>query len=318
MRRVLLTGATGFVGSAVLSALNASGVVVRCLTRNTSQAQARWPGFDWQNGDVRDESDCERALRGCDSALYLVHSMAAGSGYQHRDLRAAQAFLSAAKKTGIKRIVYLGGIAPQGKPSRHLRSRIEVGQALREGTVPTLELRASMIIGHGSLSWRIVRDLSARLPAMVLPRWLESRTEPVAIDDVVVALLRALDLPLKKSACFDIPGPQALTGRQILEYTAEQLGMSKPSVLEVPLLSPRLSALWLRLVTRANWSVAREVVGGLRSDVLARDDTYWQRINHPHRLAFCEAAKRALAAERLDTPLEGAWGLVERMRGVAG
>ncbi|MFO0575902.1 MAG: NAD(P)H-binding protein [Polyangia bacterium] len=316
-KRLLLTGATGFVGSAVHPALVAAGWSVRCLTRDPDRARARWPRIDWAAGDVTDEASCRRALSGCTAALYLVHSMGEGAGYQRRDGRAARCFARAAAAAGVQRLVYLGGMLPEGTPSRHLRSRIEVGRLLREGRVPTLELRASMIVGYGSLSWLVVRDLAARLPAMVLPRWLESRTEPVAIDDVVVALVRALELPELGSACFDIPGPQALSGQEIIEETARAMGLPRAKVLRVPLLTPRLSALWVRFVTRARWSVAREIVVGLQHDVLARDDRFWQLIHHPRRLTFAEAAERAIQTERAAERPHGAWGMIELVRGRA-
>lgn len=310
-RRLLLTGATGFAGRALHPALVAAGWRVRCLSRDVARARRRQPGLEWVEGDVANREAVAGALDGCDAAFYLVHSMREGGDYRRRERDAARAFAAAAAAAGVGRIVYLGGVAPAaGSASEHLRSRLEVGETLRAGAVPALELRASMIIGHGSLSWLTVRDLAARLPVMVLPRWLESRTQPVAIDDVVVALARALDLPLDGSAAFDIPGPQTLSGRQILEETARQLGRPLPLMIEVPLLTPRLSALWVRLVTRADWQVAREIVVGLEHDLLARDDRYWTLVDHPRRLGFSEAARRALARER--APVGGPWGAVER------
>jgi uncharacterized protein YbjT (DUF2867 family) len=148
----------------------------------------------------------------------------------------------------------------------------------------------------------------------VLPRWLESRTQPLAIDDVVTALVRALELPLASSAWFDVPGPATLSGKEILEQTARVMGLRRPLMIEVPLLSPRLSSLWVRFVTRARWSVAREVVIGLTEDLLARDERFWALIGHPHRSSFAEAARRALEAERGDRPIQGIWGAIERAR----
>jgi len=191
-----------------------------------------------------------------------------------------------------------------------------VGEALRAGPAPTVELRASMIVGHGSLSWLIVRDLAARLPVMVLPRWLRSRTQPIAIDDVVVALVRALDVPLDANAWFDVPGPETLSGKEILERTARVMGLGAPLSIDVPFLTPRLSSLWLRLVTRANWTVAREVVIGLTEDLLAKDERFWALIDHALRTPFDAAARQALAEERRECRPGGFWGAVERARGV--
>jgi uncharacterized protein YbjT (DUF2867 family) len=314
---LLLTGATGFVGGAVRPALSREGWRVRCLTRDVARAQKREPTLDWVQGDVADAASCARALDGCRAALYLVHGIGEGRDYHRNEVAAAETFSRAAAAAGVERIVYLGGVAPTGTGSEHLRSRLDVGEALRAGSVTTIELRASMIVGHGSLSWLIVRDLAARLPFMVLPRWLKSRTQPVAIDDVVVALVRALDLPLEASAWFDIPGPVTLSGKEILEETTRVMGLPLPRVVEVPLLSPWLSSLWVRFVTRARWSVAREVVVGLTEDLLAKDDRFWQLVGHPQRWSFADAARFALDAERLDHRVRGAWGAIERARGLS-
>ncbi|MFM7134495.1 MAG: NAD(P)H-binding protein [Planctomycetota bacterium] len=316
---MLLTGATGFVGSHLHPALAASGRPVRCLTRDAAKAARRWPDRDWVGGDIADGQAVARALEGCEAAFYMVHGMASeAADFRRAELEQAERFVRAAETAGVRRIVYLGGVAAPHDPSEHLRSREEVGAALRSGRVPTVELRASMIIGHGSLSWLIVRDLAARLPVMVLPRWLESRTQPVAIDDVVAALLGALEIPVAGSEWFDVPGPEILSGRQILERTAAVLGARAPLMVEVPFLTPRLSSHWVRFVTRAEWSVAREVVVGLKDDLLARDDRYWGLIDHRALLRFDEAARRAIAAGKADGPVPGAWGAIERLLVAAG
>jgi uncharacterized protein YbjT (DUF2867 family) len=292
--------------------------MVRCLTRDAARARERQPGLAWVQGDVADPDSCARALEGCQAALYLVHGIGEGADYHRREVAAASTFSRAAAKAGVQRIVYLGGLAPTGEGSEHLRSRLDVGEALRGGPVTAVELRASMIVGFGSLSWLIVRDLAARLPVMVLPRWLKSRTQPVAIDDVLVALVRALDLPLTASAWFDIPGPVTLSGQEILEETARIMGLKHPRMLAVPLLSPHLSSLWVRFVTRAQWSVAREVVVGLTHDLLAHDARFWALIDHPHRIAFAEAARIALDAEHEHQQRsKGLWAAIERARGLA-
>jgi uncharacterized protein YbjT (DUF2867 family) len=169
-----------------------------------------------------------------------------------------------------------------------------------------------MIVGAGSASWQIVRDLAARLPVMVLPRWLRSRTQPVAIDDVVAALVASLAFPLPSSAVYDLPGPDILTGRAILEATAGALGLRPPLIVEVPVLSPALSSHWVRLVSRANWPVAHELVLGLANDLLARDAAYWTAIGWHHRQSFAAAAAAALLDEREDHPPGAVGGLVER------
>jgi uncharacterized protein YbjT (DUF2867 family) len=315
-RCLLLTGATGFVGGAVRPALAAAGWRVRCLTRDATGARRRAPTVDWVQGDVGDATSCASALVGCRAALYLVHGIGEGPDYHEHEVAAAAKFSQAAAAAGLERIVYLGGVAPAGAGSEHLRSRLDVGAALRSGGTKTVELRASMIVGHGSLSWLIVRDLAARLPFMVLPRWLKSRTQPVAIDDVVFALERALALPLEGSASFDLPGPDVLSVKEILEETGRVMGLGHPRMLELPLLSPRLSSWWVRFVTRAKWSVGREVVVGLADDLLAHDERFWELVGHARRQPFAQAARQALAAERLEGPVPGAWGFVERARGL--
>jgi uncharacterized protein YbjT (DUF2867 family) len=308
-RRVLLTGATGFVGGALLPPLVAAGWEVRALSRRTPRA-APAGDVEWVEGDVARFADDARALEGVEAAFYLVHAMGEGADFERRDIDQARRFAEAAHRAGVRRIVYLGGVAPAGQPSPHLRSRLAVGETLRRGPVPAIELRASMIIGRGSLSWQIVRDLAARLPVMVLPAWLRSRTEPVAIDDVVAALVGALDVAVPAGGVsYDLPGPDVMTGRQILEETARELHLVPPLAVEVPVLTPRLSSEWVRFVTRARWSVAREVVVGLTRDLLARDDAYWRLVGHGARLPFAEAARRALVSE---APATGPWGTIER------
>ena len=312
---VLLTGATGFVGRHAHDALEEAGWAVRCATRTVATAEARWPGRDWVALSASDADSVRDALTGCDAAVYLIHGMASHEeDFRQAEVRQAQTFASAAEAAGLKRIVYLGGVAaPDDDASEHLLSREEVGEALRAGAVPTVELRASMIVGEGSLSWLIVRDLAARLPVMILPSWLESRTEPVAIEDVVVALVGALSMEVSGSAWFDVPGPEVLSGREILERTATALRGRTPLMVEVPFLTPGLSSHWVRFVTRADWSVAKEIVVGLKTDLIARDDLFWALIDHEDRLTFDEAARNTLDAEAKQPPLRGFWGTVERV-----
>ncbi|MEQ1729214.1 MAG: NAD(P)H-binding protein [Vicinamibacterales bacterium] len=314
-RTVLLTGATGFVGRAAFAALERAGWHVRCATRDGARAAARWPAREWITLDVADPESTARALEGCEAALYLVHGMSShGDDFRSAERRQAENFATAAERMRLRRIVYLGGVvAPDAEASEHLRSRQEVGEALRAGLVSTVELRASMIIGHGSLSWLIVRDLAARLPVMVLPRWLQSRTQPVAIADVTTALVRSLDLVTHGSEWFDVPGPETLSGQEILERTAAALGARKPFMIEVPFLSPQLSSHWVRFVTRAEWSVAREVVVGLKTDLLAHDARFWGLIGHAPLLTFDQAARLAIEEERRSGPVPGAWGVIERL-----
>jgi uncharacterized protein YbjT (DUF2867 family) len=310
---VLLTGATGFVGRHVHEPLKEAGWTVRCTTRDVLSAQARWPDREWVRLDTKDAKSVEQALQGCDAALYLIHGMASlAEDFRRAEVHQAKTFSAAAARARLKRIVYLGGVAADVDPSDHLKSREEVGEALRAGDVPTIELRASMIVGDGSLSWLIVRDLAARLPVMILPSWLQSRTEPVSIQDICIALARSLELEISGSEWFDVPGPEVLSGREILARTAIAVGLRKPLMIQVPFLSPRLSSHWVRFVTRAEWSVAREVVVGLKTDLIARDDRFWSLIEHPERQSFDQAVHNALKGERARPPLQGAWAWIER------
>ncbi len=307
MAKTLVTGGTGFVGQALLEALVAAGHEVRATTRDLSRA-AKAPRVEWVRCDVDKRADVERALEGIDAAYFLVHGMGSGQrDYAAKERRAAAQFAEAAALAGVKRIIYLGGVAPVAKPSEHLKSRLEVGETLRAGSVPTLELRASMIIGKGSASWQIVRDLAMRLPAMLLPSWTASRTCPVAIEDVTVALVRGLELPLSASAWYDIPGPEVLSGRDILLRLAALRGRRVPS-LRVPLLSVSLSSWWLKLVTRTDFSLARELVLGFTDDLLPHDARYWEVIDYEPRWTFDKAARAALQQEVTERNVRGVVG----------
>ncbi|HEY5962034.1 MAG TPA: NAD(P)H-binding protein [Polyangiaceae bacterium] len=296
-RQILVTGATGFIGRALVRALVLRGENVIAASRNPRSRTAEASGVTWRQCDLLQPDSLERAMVGVDVAYYLVHSMGSGQAdYANIERRAAEAFVDAAARAEVKRIVYLGGPAPSGRPSEHLRSRLQVGEILRAGSVQTIELRASMVIGNGSTSWQIVRDLGMRLPFMVLPRWLKSRTRPVGIDDVVVALVSASTLVLQASTWFDVPGPEVMTGRQILERIGALRGRQILAI-EIPFLTPRLSALWLKLVTRADFAVARELIMGLSEDLLPKDERFWQLIGHTELLPFDEAARRAVSNE---------------------
>ncbi len=293
---VFVAGASGFVGNHLVTRLLASGSQVRCGTRTVGPAQRARSNATWVHFDLQHRETIASSVQGCSSAVYLVHEMAAGSGYEERERNGARAFAEAAAQSGLERIVYLGGVAPQGAPSRHLQSRLATGEILRGGKVPVFELRASMLIGAGSLSWKIVRDLAARLPAMILPRWLASRSQPAAIDDVTFALERALKQPLDQAGIYDLPGPEVLTARDILLRIALLRG-TRPIMISVPFLSPRLSSYWLKLVTGADYQVARQLIEGLSHDLLASQREFWELVPEHKRLSFDEAALRAFAQD---------------------
>jgi uncharacterized protein YbjT (DUF2867 family) len=274
-RRVLLTGATGFVGRHLQPVLAAAGHSVRSATRRPEEVD-RQADREWVHLDLHDGAGLESALRDIEVVYYLVHGMAEGPGYSEREHAGAERLVAAAADAGVARIVYLGGVEPKGRPSEHLASRLDTGRILRAGSVPCLELRAGMIIGAGSASWKICRDLAARLPFM-LPKWLQSRCEPVSIDDVVIALSEAAVVPDDTSKIYDLPGPETVTAEEILLRIAAQRG-TRPRTLHVPFLTPRLSSYWLRLVSGADFSIARELVLGLGSDLVSTHSPFWDRI----------------------------------------
>src|SRR5512140_2221850 len=313
-RKVLVTGATGFIGRALVPALRTRGLPVVAATRRPMRSTIDAQGVEWRTCDLLRPETLPAAVRDIKVAYYLVHSMGGGNAdFRELERRAAEAFGAASAKAGVERIVYLGGPAPRGRPSEHRKSRLQVGEILRAGSVSTVELRASMVIGTGGASWQIVRDLALRLPVMVMPKWLKSRTRPIALDDVLVALAAAADLTLEGSAWFDVPGPEVVSGRQILERIAALRGRRILTV-EVPLLTPQLSALWLKLVARTDFTLARELVVGLRDDLLPKDDRFWALIGHTQLLSFDEAARRALAGEPRPTGVrERAVRLEERL-----
>jgi len=278
-------------------ALADAGHTIVCGSRDPERAAAELLDRTWQPIDLGSGDSVRAALRDCDAAFYLVHSLTdAGADYPRQEEEAATLFTRAADDAGVSRIIYLGGMAPAGTSSRHLASRLRTGEVLRAGSVPTFELRASMIIGAGSASWRICRDLAVRLPVMILPRWLRSRTQPIAIDDVVFALVASLGLDIALAGDYDVPGPETMTAREILTHIARLAGIH-PLIVDVPLLTPHLSAYWIRLVTRADAQLAAELVEGLRSDIVARDAGIWSLLPDHQRIPFDQAARQALQAE---------------------
>ena len=296
---VLVTGATGFVGSHVGPLLTRLGMRVVGGTRDVQRARDAHPDRAFVHLDLHDPDTLPAALAGCTHAVYLVHGMgahAAADDYERTELEAADRFRTAAASAGLHRLVYLGGMRPDGEPSRHLRSRLATGECLRAGAVPTIELQATMVIGSGSESFRMVRDLAARLPAMLLPTWLDSRTQPIAIIDVVHAIARALRMDVPASRAYALPGPETLTARAIIERTASLMGR-RPWTAEVPVVTPRLSAYWIRLVTRSDPHLARELVEGLLHDILSPDEGFWREHPTYRRQPFDDAVRLALAGE---------------------
>lgn len=298
VKTVLLTGASGFVGQHLLPFLLAAGHHVRCGTRRpNAPVRIQRSDVTWVRLELEEPSSVARAMQGCDAAFYLVHGMGGGGkDYPEREARAARMFAKQAAETGLQRVVYLGGVQPAGSPSRHLASRLETGAILRRGTVPTVELRAAMILGAGSGSWQIVRDLASRLPLMVLPRWLMHHSWPVHIEDVCRALLYALELPAERVGWYDLPGAERITHRALIQRVAEALHRH-PALVDVPVLTPRLSSYWIALVTRADLGLAQELVEGLRSDLDPTGPLLWDTVQGDGPMALGEAIRRTLDEE---------------------
>jgi uncharacterized protein YbjT (DUF2867 family)/lipocalin/ligand-binding SRPBCC domain-containing protein len=269
---VLLTGATGYVGGRLLRAFEEeeAGQTVRCLARRPGEVAATRRTTEVVQGDCLDEASLEGPFKGVDTAYYLVHSMNAGKQFAERDRCAATNFGRAAARAGVRRIVYLGGLADDvSSLSTHLKSRAETGDALRASGVPVIEFRASIVVGSGSLSFEIVRALVERLPVMICPRWVETLAQPIAIDDVVAYLRAALHVPGASGQVFEIGGPEVVSYGDLMRRYARLRGLRR-LLLPVPVLSPRLSGMWLALVTPAQARVGRALVEGLRNPSVVR------------------------------------------------
>ena len=295
-RLVLLTGATGYVGGRLLHALEASGHRVRCLSRHPNALSQRVAQTtEVAKGDVLDAASLATSMVGIHAAYYLVHSMASANSFEEEDRRAAHAFATAARHAGVQRIVYLGGLGSGSELSAHLRSRQEVGRILRESGVPSIELRASIVIGSGSASFEMIRALVEKLPVMITPRWVKTRSQPIAVEDVIAYLMQALDIQISGSSIVEIGGADQVSYLDLMKEYAHQRGLRR-WMIPVPVLSPRLSSLWLGLVTPVYARVGRELVDSLRNETIVRDRSADAQFS-VRPLGYREALKRALANE---------------------
>ncbi len=271
--RALVTGATGFVGGRLAGALAARGAEVRCLVRDRGRAQdLEAAGHELHEGDVLDAGSLRGAGEGVSTAYYLVHSMGRGNereGFAERERRAASNFAEMASAEGVERIVYLGGLGDER--SEHLRSRAATAEALAAHGPPLTYFRAAMVIGAGSESYRTVRYLVERLPAMIAPSWLRNRTQPIAIDDVLEYLVQAAERPDAAGREVQIGGPDVLSYSQLLDLMADVLGKRHRPKVPFPLLTPRLSSLWIGLVTPVDAGVARPLIESLASETIVTD-----------------------------------------------
>lgn len=293
---ILLAGGTGYVGGRLVRVLEETGRPLRCLARKPEFMRPRVSAStEVVGGDVLEMSSLDEAMKDVHTAYYLVHSMAAGGGFEERDRLGAENFARAARENGVKRIVYLGGLGVSGELSSHLASRQEVGEILRGSGVPTIEFRASIIIGSGSLSFEMVRALVEKLPVMITPRWVRSRAQPVSVEDVISYLTKALDLQDDNSYIFEIGGADQVSYKGIMREYAHQRGLRRIMV-PVPVITPWLSSLWLGLVTPVYSRVGRQLIEGVRNDTVVRDDLAVRVLDLRPR-GIQEAIARALSNE---------------------
>lgn len=293
-KKILVTGATGYIGGRLVPRLLESGFDVRCMSRDPAKLEGVWwfDRVEVVSGDLLDADSLRGVLDGIDVAFYLVHSMdESEEDFGERDRKAANNFLAAADRAGIGRIVYLGGLG-EGDLSQHLASRQEVGEILASGHTPVTELRAAVIIGSGSVSFEMLRYLTEVLPVMITPKWVRTLCQPIAIRDVLEILIAAADEE-GPNVIHEIGGPDQLSYEEMMRIYAQVAGLPRRLIIRVPALSPRLSSHWIGLVTPLPTGVAKPLVDSLTVEVTVKDNTHAQRVAAP-LLGYREAVTRAL------------------------
>ncbi len=316
---ILVCGATGYVGGRLVPRLLEEGYRVRCFARRPEKlAEYPWrhaPGVEVVAGDLKDPAAIEVAAQGVDAAYYLVHSMvSAGADYAERDRQLAQRFAEVMKSAGVHRVIYLGGLGELGADlSDHLRSRREVETVLREHGVPTTVLRAAMIIGSGSASFEILRYLVDRLPVMVVPRWVNTETQPIAIRDVLRYLVSCLRVSETTDQTIDIGGTDVLTYGSMMHLMAKAIGLRRRLILPVPVLTPRLSSRWIGLVTPVTSKIARPLAEGLKNRTVCRNDAAKRWMPGP-LFGVSEAVDAALGKSQRDE-IETRWSTAGELPG---
>ena len=296
----LVFGASGYVGTNLVERLLKERLPVRAAARNLKVLEAReWLGADLVQADALAPQTLPAALAGVDVAYYLVHSMAAGRNFGQIDLEAARNFAQAAAAAGVRRIVYLGGLVPPDADSEHLVSRRDTGEVLRAGTVPVTELRAGIIVGAGSAAYEVIRDLVNHLPLMVTPRWVNSRSSPLALSNLLTYLVELPRHPESAGQIYDAGGPDYLSYETMMRRFGALVGRH-PRIVPVPVLTPGFSALWLGLITTVPASIARALIGGLKHDIPAADAPLRALVPQT-LLGFDEAVREAMQAEQAHT-----------------
>jgi uncharacterized protein YbjT (DUF2867 family) len=303
----LVFGASGYIGSHLVPRLLDEGIPVRASSRNREALAARgWDAAELVQADALEPDTLDAVLNGVEVAYYLVHSMGAGKDFGRLDLEAAANFAAAAERAGVQRIVYLGGLVPEGADSEHIVSRRDTGDVLRRGKVPVTELRAGIIVGPGSAAFEVMRDLVYHLPVMVTPRWVQAKSPPIALDNLLMYLVRLPQIEAAKGRVFEAGGAETLSYGQMMRILAEVGGKRPPLIIPVPVLTPKLSSYWLRLITSVPTNIARALIEGLKHDFTA-DDAELKRLVPQHLLGFREAVEAVFAAERASEPVVARW-----------
>lgn len=294
--KLLVTGATGYVGGRLVRSLIDAGHEVRCMVRTPAKALA----YEWAEqaevvrGDVLDSDSIDRAIAGCDAAYYLVHSMGSTTDFGPTEATGAENFRQAAERANVRRIVYLGGIVRGEKLSHHLASRKRVGEILAAGAIAVTEFRAAIVIGSGSISFEMLRYLTEVLPIMTTPSWVRTKCQPIAIRDVLEYLVKALEQDDSANRVIEIGGADVLTYQEMMQIYAEEAGLARRTIIRVPVLSPGLSSLWIGLVTPLPSAVARPLIDSLEHEVVVIDDTAQTLFDH-RPIGYRHAVTLALA-----------------------
>ena len=303
--RVLVLGGTGFIGKRLVRELSSRDIKLRLLARDPSKASAmvsEGKDIEITQGDLMKKKDLKEALRGIHSAYYLVHSMGGKSitkntEFAEKDKKSADNFVSVAGDAGLKRIIYLGGLGEKGKDlSEHLNSRAEVAEILSSGSPSATILRAAIIIGAGGASYEMLRYLVERLPVMICPKWINTRIQPIAVKNVIEYLVGCLTNNATAGKTFDIGGPEILTYKKMMEQYTEARGIARRVIIDVPILTPTLSAYWVDFVTPIPSGIAHPLIEGMKNEVICKDNSI-DRFIEINKTPFIEAVKIAVSEE---------------------
>ncbi len=296
-RRAVVVGASGYIGTHLVPRLVADGWEVRATARNIDVLAAReWQGVEFLEADILDKASLERALRNQDVAFYLVHCMSAGGDFAALERKGARNFVEAANAAGVNRVVYLGGLTPENPKSQHLKARVDTGDILRRANCEVVEIRAGMIVGPGSAAWEVIRDLVNHLPIMITPRWVRSRSTPIALDNLLTYLIGVAEARVDDDPIYEVAGPDVCTYEEMMRAYGELVG-KRPIIIDVPVLTPRLSGYWLRLITSVPTNIAGALIEGLAHDFIG-DDAAIRKLIPQRLLTFRESAEAALEAEK--------------------